>query len=444
MYCESGTTNFQNCIVAQNGAPTGPDVENVASANDDGGNLIGADTQGLFTTSTLVGTLASPLDPKLVALADNGGPTLTEALQPGSPATNAGVAATLVSVTTDQRGAPRPTSTPISIGAFEPNFSPFPVASVSPSTVDFAGVPMGSPATNSVTVANTGTAPLTIKSITIGGAPNNNDFTLSPIALPVTVAAGSTFTIPVTFNPTAQGNRFATLVINDNSGGVQDDGLDSTAIPSHPGSMQTVALQGLGLPALAPTPTPSPTVNPNTPDYIISADPLAATIQAGQSASFKITVTPENGFNQPITFSASGLPNGATATFNPPTVTPNGGPVTTVLTITTTAPSTGALPTHKHALLASLPIGTLVACLLFIGLGDARKLRIVTCLLVLCMVGGLVGCGGGESSGTFAPNTNTGGNNNTGGTPKGTSTVTVQANASGGANHNVAITLTIQ
>ena len=58
-------------------------------------------------------------DPRLGPLANNGGPTFTQALLPGSPAIDAGVA--VPGVTTDQRGDPRPrASRPTS--AFESSY----------------------------------------------------------------------------------------------------------------------------------------------------------------------------------------------------------------------------------------------------------------------------------------------------------------------------------
>ena len=56
-------------------------------------------------------------DPMLGPLGDNGGPTETQALLPGSPAIDAGVA--VPGVTTDQRGVPRPQGQAPDIGAFE-------------------------------------------------------------------------------------------------------------------------------------------------------------------------------------------------------------------------------------------------------------------------------------------------------------------------------------
>jgi hypothetical protein len=65
-----------------------------------------------FDSSDLLNT-----DPLLGPLANNGGPTLTQALLPGSPAINAGTP--VVGVATDQRGAPRSLTGTTCIGAFQ-------------------------------------------------------------------------------------------------------------------------------------------------------------------------------------------------------------------------------------------------------------------------------------------------------------------------------------
>src|SRR6201999_3463939 len=60
-------------------------------------------------------------DPKLGPLANNGGPTRTRALLPGSPAINAGDNDAASSFTTDQRGPgfPRVIGPAVDIGSFE-------------------------------------------------------------------------------------------------------------------------------------------------------------------------------------------------------------------------------------------------------------------------------------------------------------------------------------
>ena len=67
----------------------------------------------------LIGTDGALIDPSLGRLADNGGPTLTHGLLPGSPALNAGGIASIDVGTIDQRGADRIVDGQIDIGAFE-------------------------------------------------------------------------------------------------------------------------------------------------------------------------------------------------------------------------------------------------------------------------------------------------------------------------------------
>lgn len=72
-----------------------------------GGNLLGDGTACPFTArpDDLVGTATLPIDPLLGPLAQNGGPTQTHALRPGSPALDAAGSSCVAS---DQRGAARP------------------------------------------------------------------------------------------------------------------------------------------------------------------------------------------------------------------------------------------------------------------------------------------------------------------------------------------------
>ncbi|HKM55189.1 MAG TPA: Ig-like domain repeat protein, partial [Isosphaeraceae bacterium] len=119
----SGTVTPGNTIIAGNTASfAGPDVS--GGVTSQGSNLIGkTDGSSGWVATDLTGTVASPLDPQLNALADNGGPTETMALLPGSPAIDAGsnALANEYSLATDQRGAgfPRIVNGTVDIGAFE-------------------------------------------------------------------------------------------------------------------------------------------------------------------------------------------------------------------------------------------------------------------------------------------------------------------------------------
>jgi hypothetical protein len=91
--------NISNTIIAGNRSRT-PDV--YGRLVSWGNNLIGIGAGGSgFAHTDLVGTAANPSDPKLGPLQDNGGPTPTMALLPGSPAIDAGV---LTDSEWDQRG----------------------------------------------------------------------------------------------------------------------------------------------------------------------------------------------------------------------------------------------------------------------------------------------------------------------------------------------------
>lgn len=126
------SVTLENTIVAGNTAANGtgnnpgaftpgPNVDGAVASN--GHNLLGVATEATGFTGTGDLTGANPM---LAALADNGGPTETMELLPGSDAIDTGVAA---GATFDQRGEPRtvddpgvpnePTSDGTDIGAFE-------------------------------------------------------------------------------------------------------------------------------------------------------------------------------------------------------------------------------------------------------------------------------------------------------------------------------------
>src|SRR4029077_1888152 len=56
-------------------------------------------------------------------------------------------------------------------------------------------------------------------------------------------------------------------------------------------------------------------------NYALSASPNSLAIVQGASGTSTITVTPQNGFSGNVSLSASGLPSGVTASFNPSSTT---------------------------------------------------------------------------------------------------------------------------
>lgn len=172
------------------------------------------------------------------------------------------------------------------------------------------------------------------------------------------------------------------------------------------------------------------TVNPApVPNYSVQPDKNSATIMAGQSATFVITMNSTSGFNGTISFGCNNLPALATCTFNPanPFVGPaTGNTATTSLTIKTTGP---------HALLLSPypqpPAGTgtyagwkysgiLGFGILLISATSRKRRKALLFFPAIFLTVVLTSCGGHNSTAPTQP---------TPVTPSGTSTVVVSANA---------------
>ena len=77
-------------------------------------------------------------------------------------------------------------------------------------------------------------------------------------------------------------------------------------------------------------------------DYTLGMSGSALSVNAGGSGNLTLTVTPENGFKQAVTFNCAGLPSGATCMFSPASVTPSAGATSAMLTVQAAA-SSGAI-----------------------------------------------------------------------------------------------------
>jgi Abnormal spindle-like microcephaly-assoc'd, ASPM-SPD-2-Hydin/HYDIN/CFA65/VesB-like, Ig-like domain/K319L-like, PKD domain len=179
--------------------------------------------------------------------------------------------------------------------------------SLAPATLTFGNQQVGTTVTATVTVTNTGNATLTISSATLSGA-QKDDFSFSPSTFPLNISAGSSTTVSVSFKPTAEGARSASLSISDNATGSPHSlSLSGTGtMPKISSSSQLVTFSETQ-PHTASAPMEVTISNPGSGELDISdlkisganasefavnpsAGPIA--VAAGASKVFQLTLTP--------------------------------------------------------------------------------------------------------------------------------------------------------
>jgi hypothetical protein len=113
--------------------------------------------------------------------------------------------------------------------------------------------------------------------------------------------------------------------------------LNLTAPPNGniapPGYYMLFLLNSAGTPSIA-----SFVQLTQTPDFSVSATPSSRTIVQGGSTTYSVSVTALNGFNGNVSLSTSALPAGASASFNPTTISGSGPSTLTINTLSSTAP----------------------------------------------------------------------------------------------------------
>jgi len=165
-----------------------------------------------------------------------------------------------------------------------------------------------SSATLNVTQGSSGTT-----TITVTGADGfTGNVTLSATGLPGGVTA--------TFSPNpATGTSTLTLAASAAAAA----GLATVTIQGTSGSLTASTIVAVTVAASA------------TADFTLASSPTSLTLAQGGSGTTTIAVTPLNGFTGSVTFLATGLPTGVTATFSP-------NPTTKTGTLTLTAASTAS------------------------------------------------------------------------------------------------------
>ena len=212
--------------------------------------------------------------------------------------------------------------------------------------------------TGAYTLTITGTSGTLTHSVTVTlvvNAPVTPDFTVtaSPATQSVVQGTGTTYTATITavngFNgavslsvnglPTGATGTFNPTSVT----GSGTSTLTVTTLATTPNGTYTLTITGTSG-ALTHGATATLVVNAEpVPNFTLSSSPASQSVVQGSGTSFTATATGTNGFSGAVTFSVTGLPTGATGTFNPTSVTGSG---TSTLAITTS----GTTPAGSYTL----------------------------------------------------------------------------------------------
>ncbi|WP_198152082.1 Ig-like domain repeat protein [Granulicella tundricola] len=387
-----------------------------------------APSKGLATTTTLAAVPNPPVAGQSVALtatvqaptlgstAISGTVTFYDGLTPLSGAVIVTVANNIATATTNATLSTSPNHTLTAIYSGDTVYA----------TSTSNGIVLG---TGSGT---TSTAAITLKSnVTTGTAGLDVVLTASVTGL---TTAGASPTGTVTFylagtTPTALG----TATLTASGAGVAIATYSSTNFPVGNSTVYAV-YNGDGNFASVT----SNNITIGLTDYSVTfVSPTTLTLTQGQSGTVSLLLTDIGGYTGTVAFGCMPpVGTGITCSFNPTTLTTGGS--TTTLTVTTTAPIRAANTTP--GIFARNLAGTAsLAALLCLLLPGRKRRRLPTVLLVLLALGitANLGCGNGVAA--------TNGAN--GGTPFGTSILTINTAGSDGTNtihHNYTYQVTVQ
>jgi len=189
-----------------------------------------------------------------------------------------------------------------------------PVMGLSPDPLNFPPqMALSTSAAQTVTVSNAGNAPLQISSISVSGPFSQTNTCSAPVAVK------GTCSISVTFTPTGWNTQTGEIAI------VSNDAI----------SPQYLALNGVGQ------------------DFTLGTAGSSlsyATVTPGQTATFNLSATPQNGFTGTENFTCTGAPSEATCTVNPASVNVSGTSSSAfTVTVTTTAASGAGFKPQRPA-----------------------------------------------------------------------------------------------
>ena len=291
-----------------------------------------------------------------------------------------------------------------------------------PGTITTA-VPAGA-TTGPITITTPGGPLVTTTRFTVTPAMSSFAPANGPVGTGVTIT-GTNFTgvTDVRFNGT--GTTFT----------VSNSGTITAAVPfgASTGLITVITLDGTA------TSATSFTVTPGGPPFGLGATPSSQTVSAGAVTSYTVTISRSAGFNDNLTFSATGLPPATTASFSP---NPSSGNSSTMTVTTTARGQLASWPTLRlppaNFSVRAWPVGALCLLVIFLlAVWDRSRRHIPRWVfaagafaVLLC-----IGCGGGSAPPPPPPPPP--------GTPPGTFTITVTATSSNSSVQPVSMPVTL-
>ena len=200
-------------------------------------------------------------------------------------------------------------------------------------------------ATHSITAkyggdANFATSSSTAVSLVINPAASQAPTSTALSASPNPAASGATVTLTATVTSTTAGTITGTVTFLDGANSIGTGSVGANGIATlqtsslSAGTHSLTAMYGGDANFLTSTSSAVSLVITETSGFTLSVAPMAVTVSQNTPGMAVVTVTPMNGFSEEVQLSCTGLPEGADCEFQPSQVTPDGGAITTNLSVT--------------------------------------------------------------------------------------------------------------
>lgn len=360
--------NPQSVSLSCSGLPSGASCTfNPSSVNSGGSSVLtlataGSTPAGTYTV-TITGTGTSVTHTasySLTVVAND----FSISASPGSGSANQGDSATTSVNTTLTSGAAQNIAlscTGLPSGA-TCSFNPPSVSSGGSSTLTLSTANTTPAGQYSITITGTGSFVTHSTTYTLSVVANDFSISISPASGSVNAGGSTTATVSTALTSGAA-QSIALAAAGMPSGGsasfdptsVTSGGssaLTLSTAPGTPAGQYTITITGTGTFATHST---TFTLTVLGDDFSISVNPASGSITQGTSTSATVTTVVTNGNSQSLTLTAAGLPTGATANFNPSTIS-SGGSSTVTLSAANTTPAgtytvtitgTGSAATHS-------------------------------------------------------------------------------------------------